>query len=267
MAEEVIQISEQVSSGMSVTINLAAYFANPDNEMLEFYASELPPGLNFDSNTGLIIGRVPIVVTDAVYTISVSVLYGQSQKILNGHVELTIQAENFVPESVVEEALFTDILQDTSYLDATRKWELEMFVEHFIREHFAAVKISNAEAKNPRIGKFISQRTAKSGWTILNFENYLMITPGNMAFEEGNRGRLIATLEQVYKEELPQKAWKKLRLDGSNEDIINKAWLVAVQLGLNVGDAPSDTAIYCYRNLEKLKQIKTFTGESPNLPG
>lgn len=266
---EQIQIPDQiVTSGMSVSIDLAAFFPKTEDEIVQFSTTDLPVGIILDSATGMITGRAPIVVTDAFYSFVLQAEYPNTQKTLTATVSLMVQAESFAPASEAEENLFQDVLHDMSYVDATRKWEMEQFVEFFIREHFAAVKVSDAARAKQRIGKYVAQRTAKSGWTILNFENYLMITPGNMAFEEyGNRSRLLDTLREIYREDLPQKGWKHLRLEGSDEDTLNKAWLVAALLELNVGEPPSDAAVYCYRNLQKLKQTKVFTGESPILPG
>ncbi len=147
-----------------------------------------------------------------------------------------------------------NIYEATSVFDPGRRWELLRIIQYIINQHYATIYLYDGEHPPHDFGDLVAHRQANSGFMIYEFDNILAMAPGESAFAEyGNRKRFLATVEEMYTNDLPKRSWQTVGISGSDNESIGKAWVMARLLDLPVSEeAPTDEAFFNFRNLRKL---------------
>lgn len=106
----------------------------------------------------------------------------------------------------------------------------EMLREHLKETYFSFVlffDIASDYTVDSNLPQAIKTRKSSSGWTVIEGEDYVLITPGISAFEEyGHRKRLLDTIDDVCKHELLHKGWITVVAEGVNEWVTSVAWVM-----------------------------------------
>lgn len=244
-----------IAAGKEAHVDLSHYFSPEEEETLEYEIEDLPEGLTIDSKTGIITGPAPATETNQSYTPTLITTSSLSKKRTKETFNLEIIG-TLMLDTPEARAFFG--LEPVNFWDMVMEWEIRQFIQRLIDEHFVWIYVYDANRSNESSGKFLSKRKATSGWLILEFENVVMITPGEMAYEQyGNRGRLIKTLGEVYRNDVPKKGWKQIGLGGSDVENIGRAWIVAQRSDMSLikEEAPTDSARVNYDNLNKIDKL------------
>lgn len=255
-------IPEQiVNSGSDISINLAQYFSASEGAPLSYSASGLPQGITIDAKTGELNGTAPKIDIDAPFLASITATIVGTEATATEFFPLTILASG----SAQAEGAIKQTFEDTDYLEAARRWELLRWIQFIINEHYATVYIYDGQNPPKAFGLLQEKHKAKTGFTILNYENYVVIHTGEMAFaESGNRGRLVRSLEEAFKVDVYKRAWLSIGITGSDADSVSKAWVVGQLEHMPVSDtAPSDEALFNLRNLQRLRGEYPGPGVEP----
>jgi hypothetical protein len=248
-------IPEQIlRSGTTINLDLSSYFSSPFREKITYEAEGLPPGITIDSATGIISGTTLNLPLATPFLVSVTATNEEDQQKLTEYFPIiVVDIEQPLPKEH-EEIIPQVIIED--YLTETQRWQLQQWINLIIQEHYACAYFYDGGYPPKSIGAFQEIKTASTGFSIYVFENCLIVSPGKMAFEDGNRGRMLRTLEEVCSNDIPKKRWSAVAIIGSDETTINKAWVIAKLYDLPVFEpAPSNEAYYIHRNLTKLPGV------------
>ncbi len=100
-------------------------------------------------------------------------------------------------------------------------------------------------------GELMERRTAESGFMIHHYNNCLVITSGDKAFEEyGHHNRLLRSIEEVYARDIKIHGWREVGISSTTLGPLEKAWVIGKLMGIPVSEgAPSDRALANFRNL------------------
>lgn len=245
-------IPEQVlNAGQAANINLAQYFHAAADEVLTFSINDFPPGIEIDAMSGILTGKAINVPFNTPFLVSVTATSQSSNKTATEHFALTI-----VPVGQPQEAIVTKMLEDKNFLANVEPWQLQQWIQYIIQEHYACIYIFNGAYPPVDFTGGAIIKMAKTGFAIYNYENHIIIAMGDMAFREGNRGRMIRTLEEIYSDVIPEKNWPSIGLIATDDLTLAKAWVLAKLKNLPVSEiAPNDDALFNYRNLAKLQGI------------
>lgn len=258
-------IPEQVFvAGKAVTLDLSQFFVSTPGQTLIYSIEHFPPGLTIAPTTGVVTGQAISVPFNTPFLVSVKATDPKTQESVTEYFPITI----VIASEAGQEGLVTKVLRETGRLMEIPPAQLHLWLQLIIQEHYACVYIFNGAYPPVEFGGAVQIRTAKTGFMVYNFENYLIIGTGEMAFaESGNRGRMVKTLEEVYMVDLPAKNWPAIGIIGTDNVTVAKAWVVGKLMGLPVSEtAPNDEAIFNYRNLARLRGLEVGPGLAPH-PG
>lgn len=248
-------IPEQVlRSGATINLDLSSYFFAVAGGKINYEAEGLPPGVAIDPATGIISGTTLHLPLATPFLVGVTVTNEEDQQKLTEYFPIiVVDIEEALP--VDQQGVISEVIAE-DYLTETQRWQLQQWINLIIQEHYACVYFYDGGSPPKSIGAFKEIKTAETGFSIYIFENCLIVSPGKMAFEDGNRGRMIRTIEEVCRSDIPQKQWSRVAIIGSDETTINKAWVIAKLYDLPVFEpAPSNEAYYIHRNLTKLPGV------------
>jgi hypothetical protein len=245
-----------LAAGDAVHLNLAQYFRAPPGEELTYVIEFFPEGLSIDPATGIVTGTAPLVNMDTPYLVCVTATGKKSQQSLAEYFAIEVTAKPGVAQPEAPEAsMVSTAMQDVRYMQPGYRWELVRLIQYIINQHYAVAYLYDGEHPPQGFGNMLDKRQAESGFTIVNFENMIVGFPGELAFSEyGNRKRLLNTLQEMYTQDLPKRPWRFIGISGSDNETIGKAWIIGRMMDLAVSEhAPSDEALFSYRNLRRLR--------------
>lgn len=257
---ELAFIPEQlIPAGLAVEIPFYEFAKLEEGQNLEFSIKDFPEGFTIDPKTGILKGIAPKTELNQSFLVSLRLTNLDTGKYAESLFRLEVIG-SLLLETEEGKAFFTQ--KPITFWEALKSWELRLFIQQLINEHFACVIIY--DAKHPhteRLGKLINKREASTGWTIFNYENVVMIAPGDKAFEQyGNRGRLLNTLREAYQQDVVPKHWEQVMLEGSDVENVGKAWVIAKELNIPVvSNAPSEVAEINLYNLNRI-----YAGQTPS---
>ncbi len=253
------QIPEQlVQSGKAVNLDMSDFVEISSEEVghLQYHIAEGPDELSIDSQTGFITGTAAVTDLNKTYMIELTVTNTQTQLSDNVAFRLEIIG-SLLLETDEGRAFFAK--EELNFWDASKHWELQLFIQQLIAEHFAWVMIYDDSKRDVPLGAILDKFEASTGWLVLEFENAVMITPGEKAFSQyGNRRRLLDTLREALILKVEAKPWERIDIEGSDTDSVGKCWVIARELDLPVDTmAPSDIAEINYYNIKRLFEDDT----------
>lgn len=254
-------IPEQlIQSGKAVKLNLGDFTEVAEGEKIHFSISDIPEELSLDSNTGILTGQAPQTELNKTYFatfIATNVETGRFSQAL-----FRLEIVGFLLLETTEgQAFFAK--QELNFWDACQTWELQLFIQQLIVEHYAWVMMYDDSKQQDQLGALINSSEASTGWLILEFENAVMVTPGNKTYEQyGNRRRILDTLREAQLQVVEAKGWDNIAIVGSDTESIGKCWVIAKELNLPVDImAPSDVAEINYYNIKRV-----FAEDTPSKP-
>lgn len=249
---------QMVAAGSRVEIPFYQFARMEEGRNYEFSVKDFPEGLSIDPKSGVLSGTAPKTELNQSYLCSVTLTDLDTDKYAQSIFRLEVIG-SLLLDTVEGKAFFAN--EELNFWDAVKTWELQLFIQQMIIEHFAWVVMYDATQYLGTLGEFQSRREAKSGWEIIVFENAVMITPGNKAFEQyGNRKRILDTLREAFNQDVATKSWQKVLLDGSDVESVGKAWVIAKELNIPVDEvAPSDVAEINFYNLNRI-----YSGNTPS---
>lgn len=255
---------QTIAAGRKVEISFYEYAIFDENDPVEFSIDDFPEGLTIDPKKGIVTGIAPNVELNQSVVVALTLTNLDTRNYAQAIFRLEIIG-TLLLETPEGQAFFAR--KEVNLWDSLKTWEIQLFIQQLINEHFAWVMMYDATQKSGNLGKFSGRTLAKTGWEIVNFENAVMITPGNKAFVEyGNRGRLLDTLREAYQFHVLRKNWANVSLEGSDLDSIGKAWVVGKELNVPVDEvAPSDAAEINFYNLNRIYKGKTPSQPKPQL--
>lgn len=254
-------IPEQlVQSGKFSKIDLSDFLEISDEENLEFSMEDGPPEFTLDPNTGMLSGQAPDTELNKTYLITLTVTNTDTQLYSTAMFRFEIIG-SLLLETAEGRAFFAK--EESNFWDASKAWELQLFIQHLITEHYAWVMMYDESKQQDQLGELLARKKANSGWDILEFENAIMVTPGDKAFElYGNRRRVLDTLREAMLGTVIEKNWERIEIAGSDSESISKCWVIAMELELPVHSvAPSYMAEVNYFNIRKV-----FAEDTPSKP-
>lgn len=252
-------IPEQViAAGSRVEIPFYQFATLEDSGNFEFSIKDFPEGFIIDPKSGIVTGTAPKTELNQSHLCTVILTNLETRQSAQSIFRLEIIG-SLLLDTPEGKAFFAE--KALNFWDSVKIQELRLFIQQLVVEHFAWVMMYDAEQYLGKLGEFQSRREAKSGWEIIVFENAVMITPGNKAFEQyGNRKRILDTLREALNLDVAKKSWQKVLLDGSDVESVGKAWVIAKELNVAVDEvAPSDVAEINFYNLNRI-----YSGNTPS---
>jgi len=257
----VYQILEQlVESGKAVNLDMGDFVEISEGEILKFSMTDGPEEFVMDPETGVITGQAPATELNKTYLVTFTVTNEETGLFSSVMFRLEIVG-SLLLETTEGQAFFAR--QELNFWDACKTWELQLFIQQLIVEHYAWVMMYDESKQHDQLGILIKSMEAGTGWMILEFENAVMITPGNKAFEQyGSRRRILDTLREALLQVVDAKNWQRISLKGSDTESIGKCWVIAKELDMPVDlMAPSDIAEINFYNIKRV-----FAENTPSKP-
>lgn len=254
-----------------IMIDLEDFIDNPDEELLHYSISDHPSWISLDSRTGRIEGITPILAVDTPFLIKIVIEKIDSEEVSEDKINEDIQPN--APTSIeaylafmvtgtnsqqlateLSEDLVRRLANDEAFEKTLDRWKIIRYVEYIISEHFPILYIYDSTNPPTQFGKILETRKAECGFSIYNFDNCIVISSGDMAFEEyGNKNRMLKAMEEAYRTDLPKYNWHNIGLSSTDLGTLNKSWVVAKLLELPVSnEAPTDSAQASYNQLARL---------------
>lgn len=254
---------QTVMSGSKVEINFFDFALREKGHNVEFSIVDFPEGFIIEPKAGVVTGIAPVTELNQTFVVKLILTNLDTRNFVQAIFRLEVIG-SLLLETPEGKAFFGQ--EELNFWDSVKTWELRLFIQQLIAEHFAWVMLYDA-ANSSNLGQLQSRRIAGTGWEIINFDNAVMITPGNKAFEQyGNRRRILDTLREVCRADMAEKSWGKVLLDGSDIESIGKAWIIAKELDIPVDEvAPSDAAEINFYNLNRIYEGKTPSKRKPQL--
>ena len=230
-----------------VNFDLSSFFIIPSGQSVIYSIDRFPPGLTVTPTTGMVSGQVMNVPINTPFLVSATATNPKTKQSATEYFPITIVVAS--ETEATQEGLVTKVLSEADYLSDSQRLQTQQWLQFIIQEHFACVYIFNGVYPPAEFGGLPAIRKANTGFSIYNFENYVIICMGDKAFADGgNRGRMIRTLEEVYSKDIPEKNWPAIGLVTSDDVTMAKAWVVGKLMKLPVSDrAPNDEALFNYR--------------------
>lgn len=250
-------IPEQVlQAGSTISLDISSHFSPPHDEILVYHAEGLPPGMVIDPNTGVISGTAMDVPLATPFLVSVTATSQQTQQQATEYFPIVIiDTAQALPEG--QHDVLPQSMDQKNNLTEEQRWQLQEWITYIIQEHYATAYFFDGGYPPKPLGAFQGIQTASTGFSIYVFENCFIVSPGKMAFaEDGNRGRMLRTMEEVCEKYIPAKQWEWLAIAGSDERTTDAAWVLGKIHNLPVFEpGPSNKALIEYRNLVKLRGV------------
>lgn len=244
-----------LKAGEKYNLNLYDYFEAEDDSLLQFIVSELPNGFTYDEGKNVIHVTAPILAFDAPYIIAITAIHNDTDEQQTVYWGVRIIGSNSQELAVtLDEALVQKISEETSSKEYYDKIKMLKHIEYIISQHFPVVYIYDAYNPPQDFGELLEFRKAECGFSISHFDNCIVITSGEMAFEEyGNRNRLLKSLKEVFAYDLPKHDWSGVCLSSTTLPVLCSAWVAARVCGVAVSEeAPIPQAEQSYQNVMKV---------------
>ncbi|MGE3919718.1 MAG: hypothetical protein AB7F64_02035, partial [Gammaproteobacteria bacterium] len=210
-------------AGREVNVNLSEYFKPVAGQRLEYSIDRFPEGMKIDEKTGEVRGIALNVPINTPFLVSVTAKVAHTEISATEYFPITIVPPAEV--AAINRGLFTQTIEQ-DYLTEVQRWQLRHWVQFIVEAHYACLYLFNGAGVPGNFGTLLSQRTSESGFMVMNFDNYLVITPGEMIHaESGNRGRMVRTIEEVYQKDLQTKHWPFVGLIASDNVTLAKGWV------------------------------------------
>lgn len=247
-----------VAAGSNVEILFSKFTAVSNTSDMEYSISGFPDNFTIDPKTGVLTGVAPTTELNQIFVVTMTLTHVKTKQFANAIFKLEVIG-TLLLETPESRAFFAR--ENTNFWDSIKTWELQVFIQQLIVEHFAWVLMYDSKEYLGTLGKFENRRIARTGWNVVVFENGVMITPGDKAFEQyGNRRRLLETLREAYRIDIAPKKWDQVLLQGSDLESIGKAWVIGKELEMPMTEvAPTDAAEINFYNLNRI-----YAGQTPS---
>ena len=143
------------------------------------------------------------------------------------------------------------------YLESTHEKYNELEVlEYICQTQVPALQIFEGIKVDKRLrhdedfpGKLLETHTADSGFKIYKYEHCVAFGVGDEKHFEGNRGRIISTVHEMFRKHIPLE-WKWISFAATHDTIRDIAWAIARWHKFGVDEMPpSDHALEIYQRL------------------
>lgn len=248
------QQNPSVRAGKLVELDLSLYFEPQSEEILTYHLEKCPEGLSIDKNTGILKGMSPPDITNQSYVIDL--VATSSLTGLTSHVifDLKVMATDVIEENAEVKDLFD--LDEINFDELGGGHETKFFLQYMLNNYFIYIQLQDGYYTGEGKGDLLNIRKAETGWSIYEYEHSIIISSADMMFAEGNRGRFLRTLREVYLREVPEKGWHSIFVLGNDPDNIGRAWVVAKEMNLPVTDvAPTYVAEVNLATIERMRQV------------